>query len=68
MTDPNCPPRELAALSRRLQELMKDIALIDARVKQETAEGAGLKGDSTVGSRGYLTAAGRQRRAGTKQR
>jgi hypothetical protein len=28
--DPNCPPRDLAALSRRLQEIAKELAVIDA--------------------------------------
>lgn len=27
---PDCPPRELAALTRRLQEIVKDIAALDA--------------------------------------
>ena len=31
VTDPRCPPRDLAALSRRLQELSKDIAAIDVK-------------------------------------
>lgn len=29
--DPNCPPRDLAALSRRLMELTKEIEAIDVR-------------------------------------
>lgn len=29
--DPNCPPRDLAALTRRLQEIAKEIEAIDAR-------------------------------------
>lgn len=36
--DPNCPPRDLAALSRRLQEINRDIEAIVAREKQEAAE------------------------------
>ena len=36
--DPNCPPRDLAALSRRLQELGRDIEAIEARERQEAAE------------------------------
>lgn len=36
--DPNCPARDLAALSRRLQELNRDIEAIEAREKQEAAE------------------------------
>jgi len=38
--DPNCPPRDLAALSRRLQELNRDIEAIDAKLAQEAREGA----------------------------
>jgi hypothetical protein len=38
--DPNCPPRDLAALSRRLQELSKEIAAIDAREAQEAGADA----------------------------
>lgn len=33
--DPNCPPRDLAALSRRLQEIAKEIDAIDARADEE---------------------------------
>lgn len=29
--DPTCPPRDLAALSRRLMEITKEIAAIDAQ-------------------------------------
>src|SRR6476659_7297058 len=39
--DPNCPPRDLAALSRRLQEIGRDIDAIEARERQEAAEDAG---------------------------
>lgn len=38
--DLNCPPRDLAALSRRLQDISRDIEAIDARVKQEAEESA----------------------------
>lgn len=36
--DPNCPPRDLAALTRRLIEIAKDIEAIDAAAVQEEAE------------------------------
>jgi len=36
--DPNCPPRDLAALTRRLTEINREIEAIDARVEQEAAE------------------------------
>jgi len=38
VNDPNCPPRDLAALSRRLQELGREIEALDAKAKQEAAE------------------------------
>jgi hypothetical protein len=38
--DPNCPPRDLAALSRRLMEITKEIEAIDVRDAEES-EGAG---------------------------
>lgn len=37
--DPNCPPRDLASLSRRLHELSKDIEQYDAVEAQEVAAG-----------------------------
>jgi hypothetical protein len=39
--DPNCPPRDLAALSRRLQELSREIEAIDVKVRQEAEEDGG---------------------------
>ena|SRR5690348_9016328 len=43
--DPNCPPRDLAALSRRLLEIAKEIEAIDAAAEEEAAEGAGATPD-----------------------
>lgn len=45
--DPNCPPRDLAALSRRLQEINRDIEAIEAREKQEAAEDVSGHPDET---------------------
>lgn len=39
--DPNCPPRDLAALSRRLQEISREIEAIDVKVRQEAEEDGG---------------------------
>lgn len=39
--DPSCPPRDLASLTRRLSDIVKDIDSIDQRSKQEAAESAG---------------------------
>src|SRR5690348_15712075 len=38
--DVNCPPRDLASLSRRLLEIAKEIEALDAAVEQEAAEDA----------------------------
>lgn len=37
--DPRCPPRDLAALTRRLQEVAREIEAIDARAAEEASEG-----------------------------
>ncbi|HIE95111.1 MAG TPA: hypothetical protein EYQ83_20435 [Acidobacteria bacterium] len=43
LDDPNCPPRDLAALSRRQIEIAKEI---EALVRQQReAEGATVAGD-----------------------
>lgn len=36
--DPNCPPRDLAALTRRLTEINREIEAIDAKLLQEARE------------------------------
>lgn len=38
ITDPKCPPRDLAALTRRLEELRKEIAAERLRLKEERAD------------------------------
>lgn len=35
VSDPDCPPRDLASLTRRLQDIAKDIEAIDARDAEE---------------------------------
>lgn len=44
--DPNCPPRDLAALTRRLIEIAKDIEAIDAAVAQEEAENVAVEDEA----------------------
>lgn len=41
---PDCPPRDLASLSRRLMEIAKDIEALDLAAKQE-GKRAGTRGD-----------------------
>lgn len=35
VTDPDCPPRDLASLTRRLQDISKEIEAIDLRLAEE---------------------------------
>lgn len=39
VSDSDCPPRDLAALTRRLQDVAKEIEALDLRAKEEAAEG-----------------------------
>jgi hypothetical protein len=38
--DPECPPRDLASLTRRLQDISKEIDAIDLRAKEEADQDA----------------------------
>ena len=38
VSDPECPPRDLAALTRRLADIAKEIKALDAAAKQEADE------------------------------
>ena len=40
VSDPSCPPRDLAALTRRLQDIAREIEAIDLRAKQESGDGS----------------------------
>lgn len=40
VSDPDCPPRDLASLTRRLQDIAKEIEALDLRAKEEANEGA----------------------------
>lgn len=42
VADVNCPPRDLAALTRRLQEIAREIQAIDARAAEEASEGGAV--------------------------
>ena len=45
VSDPDCPPRDLAALTRRLQDISKEIEAIDLRLKEEGADAADVAAD-----------------------
>lgn len=38
VSNPDCPPRDLAALTRRLQDIAKEIEQIDLRAKEDGAD------------------------------
>ncbi len=44
--DPNTPARDLAALTKRLVEVVRDIEAIDARAQQEEARAGGDVADA----------------------
>lgn len=35
VADPDCPPRDLAALTRRLQDIAREIEQLDLRIEEE---------------------------------
>lgn len=45
VTNPDCPPRDLAALTRRLQDIAKEIEAIDLRAKEEGADASDVAED-----------------------
>ena len=45
VADPECAPRDLAALTRRLQDISKEIESIDLRLREEGADADALEGD-----------------------
>lgn len=45
VSDPDCPPRDLAALTRRLQDISKEIEAIDLRAREEGADAADVAED-----------------------
>jgi len=45
VSDPDCPPRDLAALTRRLQDISKEIEALDLRAREEGADAADVAED-----------------------
>lgn len=45
VSNPDCPPRDLASLTRRLQDVAKEIESIDLRAKEEGSDAAEVAGD-----------------------
>ena len=48
VSDPECPPRDLAALTRRLQDIAKEIEAIDLRAKEEGADASDVAEDEEL--------------------
>lgn len=46
VADPDCPPRDLAALTRRLQDIARELDALDRRARQEGAEGGGAEDEA----------------------
>ena len=47
VSDPDCPPRDLAALTRRLQDVAKEIEALDLRAKEEGADAHDVAEDAS---------------------
>ena len=45
VSNPDCPPRDLASLTRRLQDIAKEIEAIDLRAKEDGADAADVAAD-----------------------
>lgn len=45
VSDPECPPRDLAALTRRSQDIAKEIEAIDLRAREEGLDAADVADD-----------------------
>lgn len=48
VSDPDCPPRDLAALTRRLQDISKEIEALDLRAREEGADAADVAEDEDL--------------------
>lgn len=47
VSDPDCPPRDLASLTRRLQDISKEIEALDLRAKEDGADAADVAEDES---------------------
>lgn len=45
VSNPDCPPRDLAALTRRLQDISKEIEALDLRAREEGSDAADVAED-----------------------
>ena len=40
VSDPKCPPRDLASLTKRLQDIARDVAVLDAQADNQPSSGS----------------------------
>lgn len=45
VSNPDCPPRDLAALTRRLQDISKEIEALDLRAREDGSDAADVAED-----------------------
>lgn len=50
---PDCPPRDLAALTRRLQDIAKEVEAIDLRAKEEGSDAADVIEDEECSAEAF---------------
>lgn len=53
VSDPDCPPRDLASLTRRLQDIAKEIEAIDLRAKEEGSDAADVAAEEQLGAEAF---------------
>lgn len=53
VSDPDCPPRDLAALTRRLQDIAKEIEAIDLRAREEGSDAADVADDEHLSAEAF---------------
>lgn len=53
VSNPDCPPRDLAALTRRLQDVAKEIESMDLRAREEGADAADVVEDEACDSQAF---------------
>lgn len=48
ISKPDCPPRDLASLTRRLQDIAKEIEVLDLRAKEDGADADDVAEDEAL--------------------
>ncbi len=53
VSNPECPPRDLAALTRRLQDIASEIKAIDLRAREEGADADDVDADEELSAEAF---------------